>query len=62
MVFLKICPVAVAYDHMKNITIIGSGNIGGNLARLLASKHNITLGSRNPEQTRAKFKGFTPVN
>lgn len=44
---------------MKNITIIGSGNIGGNLARLFASKHNVTLGSRNPEQTRTKLTGIT---
>lgn len=44
---------------MKNIAIIGSGNIGGNLARLFASKHNVTLGSRNPEQTRSKFPGLT---
>ncbi len=42
---------------MKNITIIGSGNIGANLARLLAPKHNITLGSRHPEQTRGKLPG-----
>jgi len=44
---------------MKNITIIGSGNIGANLARLFASKHNVTLGSRNPEQTRSKLPGLT---
>lgn len=44
---------------MKNISIIGSGNIGGNLARLFTSKHHVTLGSRNPEQTRAKFPGVT---
>lgn len=43
---------------MKNIAIIGSGNIGGNLARLFASKHKVTLGSRNPGQTRAKFPGL----
>lgn len=43
---------------MKNITIIGSGNIGGSLARLFASKHNVTLGSRNPEQTRSKLPGL----
>jgi predicted dinucleotide-binding enzyme len=44
---------------MKNISIIGSGNIGANLARLFASKHNVTLGSRNPEQTRTKIPGIT---
>lgn len=44
---------------MKNITIIGSGNIGANLARLFASKHNVTLGSRNPEQTRVKLPDVT---
>ncbi|MBI5387598.1 MAG: NADPH-dependent F420 reductase [Verrucomicrobia bacterium] len=44
---------------MKNIAIIGSGNIGGNLGRLFASKHNVTLGSRNPEQTRVKFPVLT---
>jgi predicted dinucleotide-binding enzyme len=44
---------------MKNIAIIGSGNIGGNLAHLFASKHNVTLGSRNPGQTRAKLPGLT---
>ena len=44
---------------MKNIAIIGSGNIGGNLGRLFASKHNVTLGSRNPEQARAKLPGVT---
>ena len=44
---------------MKNIAIIGSGNIGSNLARLFAAKHNVTLGSRNPEQTRAKLPGLT---
>jgi predicted dinucleotide-binding enzyme len=44
---------------MKNISILGSGNIGGNLARLFASKHNVILGSRNPEHTRTKFPGFT---
>ncbi len=44
---------------MENIAIIGSGNIGSNLARLFASKHNVTLASRNPEQTRAKLPGFT---
>lgn len=43
---------------MKNITIIGSGNIGANLARLFASKHNVTLASRNPEQTRSKLPGL----
>jgi predicted dinucleotide-binding enzyme len=43
---------------MKNIAIIGTGNIGGNLARLFASKHKVTLGSRNPEQARAKFPGI----
>jgi 8-hydroxy-5-deazaflavin:NADPH oxidoreductase len=58
MVFLKTGP-AVAYCRpMKNITIIGSGNIGANLARLLAPKHNVTVGSRNPEQTRAKLPGI----
>lgn len=44
---------------MKNITIIGSGNIGSNLARLFATKHNVTLGSRDPSQTRAKLPGLT---
>lgn len=44
---------------MKNIAIIGSGNIGANLARLFATKHNVTLGSRNPEQTRGKLPGLT---
>lgn len=44
---------------MKNITIIGSGNIGSNLSRLFASKHNVTLGSRNPDQARAKLPGVT---
>ncbi len=47
---------------MKNITIIGSGNIGTNLARLFASKHNITLGSRNPEQARSKLPGLTVMD
>ncbi|MBX7121475.1 MAG: NAD(P)-binding domain-containing protein [Opitutaceae bacterium] len=40
---------------MKDIAIIGSGNIGGNLGRLFAAKHNVTLGSRDPEHTRTKF-------
>ncbi|WP_425506206.1 NADPH-dependent F420 reductase [Termitidicoccus mucosus] len=44
---------------MKNIAIIGSGNIGANLARLFASRHNVTLGSRNPEQTRSKLPDIT---
>lgn len=58
MVFLK-ARGAVAYcGRMKNITIIGSGNIGANLGRLLSAKHNVTLGSRQPEQTRAKHPGL----
>jgi predicted dinucleotide-binding enzyme len=44
---------------MKNITIIGSGNMGSNLSRLFATKHNVTLASRHPEQTRAKLPGIT---
>jgi 8-hydroxy-5-deazaflavin:NADPH oxidoreductase len=44
---------------MKNITIIGSGNIGGNLARLFTPKHNVTVGSRNPGQAGSKFPGIT---
>lgn len=44
---------------MKNISIIGSGNIGGNLARLFATHHNVTLASRNPAQARSKFPGLT---
>jgi len=59
MVFLKPIPAAARYEYMKNITIIGSGNIGGNLARLFAPKHNVTLGSRHPEQTRTKLPGVT---
>ena len=59
MVFLKTHPAAAYCSRMKSITIIGSGNIGGNLARLFASKHNVTLGSRNPEQTRTKLPGVT---
>jgi predicted dinucleotide-binding enzyme len=43
---------------MENIAIIGSGNIWANLGRLFASKHNVTLGSRNPEQTRTKLPGI----
>lgn len=42
-----------------HIAIIGSGNIGGDLSRLFATKHNVTLGSRDPEQTRAKLPGLT---
>lgn len=58
MVFSRTGP-AVAYCRpMKNITIIGSGNIGANLAQLLAPKHNVTVGSRNPEQTQAKLTGL----
>jgi hypothetical protein len=49
------------YEHMKNIAIIGSGNFGGNLGRLFASRHTVTLGSRNPEQTRAKLPGMRRV-
>jgi len=44
---------------MKNIAIIGSGNIGSNLGRLFASEHNVTIGSRTPEQTRAKLPRFS---
>lgn len=58
MVFLKTRRAAAYCWRMKNIAIIGSGNIGGNLARLFASRHNVTLGSRNPGQTRAKFPGL----
>lgn len=43
---------------MKNITIIGSGNIGSNLGRLFASKHKVTFASRDPGQTRAKLPGL----
>lgn len=43
---------------MKNIAIIGSGNIGSNLARLIAPKYKLTLGSRHPGQTQAKFPGI----
>ncbi len=59
MVFLRTSP-AVAYSgSMKNITIIGSGNIGANLGRLFSSKHKVTVGSRNPDETRAKLSGLT---
>jgi len=44
---------------MKNITIIGSGNMGSNLSRLFATKHNVTLASRHPDETRAKHPGIT---
>jgi predicted dinucleotide-binding enzyme len=44
---------------MKNIAIIGSGNIGASMGRLFASKHNVSVGSRNPEQTRTKLQGIT---
>lgn len=44
---------------MENIAIIGSGSIGSNLARLFASKHTVTVGSRTPESTRAKLSGLT---
>lgn len=43
---------------MKNIAIIGSGNIGAGLARLFSSTHRVTLASRHPEQTKAKLPGF----
>lgn len=59
MVFLKTRSAAAYCWRMKNIAIIGSGNIGGNLARLFVAKHNVTLGSRHPEQTRAKFPGLS---
>ena len=58
MVFPKTIAAGEFYWSMKNITIIGSGNIGGNLARLLARKHQVTVGSRDPEQTGARLQGI----
>jgi len=43
---------------MKHITVIGSGNIGANLARLFQAKHSLTVGSRNPVATQAKLPGI----
>ncbi len=43
---------------MRNIAIIGTGNIGANLGRLLSAKHKVTFGSRTPEITGARLAGF----
>jgi len=58
MVFPAAVPVAVSCRRMKNIAILGSGNIGSGLARLLSAHHRVTLGSRQPEAARAKFPGL----
>jgi len=42
---------------MKHITVIGSGNIGANLARLIFPKHTLTVGSRNPAKTQERLPG-----
>lgn len=59
MVFPKTTPGVRYSGRMKNITIIGSGNIGANLARLFATTHHVTVGSRQPAQTRAKLPGVS---
>jgi len=41
-----------------NIAIIGTGNVGGALAKRLSENHNITLGVRNTEE----FKGKELLN
>ena len=41
-----------------NITIIGTGNVGGALAKRLSENHTITLGVRNSED----FKGLELLN
>ncbi len=58
MVFPETGPVVASCSPMKNIAIIGSGNIGSGLARLFAPRHHVTLGSRQPEATRAKLPGI----
>ncbi len=47
---------------MKHITIIGSGNIGANLARLFSQKHSVTIGSRTPAETSKKLSAFKVVS
>ncbi len=58
MVFPKGNRSVAYFERMKTIAIIGSGNIGANLARLFATRHKVVVGSRNPDQARVKVPGL----
>lgn len=45
-----------------NISIIGSGNMGTGLARLLASKNTVTLVSRQPDAANVKVPGVASAS
>lgn len=43
---------------MKNIAVIGSGNLGSSLAHLAATKYSVTVGSRSPAETQVRLPGL----
>lgn len=42
---------------MSTIAILGSGRVGTTLARKLATAHDVTIGSRDPDKTSANWEG-----
>ncbi len=42
---------------MSTIAILGSGRVGTTLARKLATAHDMTIGSRDPDKTSANWEG-----
>jgi 8-hydroxy-5-deazaflavin:NADPH oxidoreductase len=39
------------------IGVIGTGNMGGGLARAFSRSHQVTIGSRDPEKARERAAG-----